>query len=45
MAESIENAFMREDAIGERQFLDRSNHSIEQSFPPAAPAVAISRAD
>src|SRR5262249_26625783 len=45
MAESIENAFMREDAIGERQSLDRSNHSIEKSSPPAAPAVAISRAD
>src|SRR5262249_15400422 len=45
MAESIENAFMREDAIGERQFLDRRNHPIEQISPPAAPAVAISRAD
>jgi hypothetical protein len=24
---------MREDAIGERQFLDRSVYSIEHSFP------------
>ena len=35
MAESIEDAFMREDAIGKRQLLDRTGHSIEHSFSPA----------
>ena len=34
MAESIEDAFMREDAIGKRQLLDHTGHSIEHSFPP-----------
>ena len=34
MAESIENAFMREDAVGKRQLLDQTGHSIEHSFPP-----------
>ena len=34
MAESIEDAFMREDAVGKRQLLDHTGHSIEHSFPP-----------
>jgi len=33
MAESVEDAFMREDAIGERQFPDRFRCSIEHSSP------------
>jgi hypothetical protein len=33
MAESIEDAFMREDAIGKRQLLDHTGHSIEHSSP------------
>ena len=34
MAESIEDAFMREDAVGQRQLPDYTGHSIEHSFPP-----------
>jgi hypothetical protein len=41
MTESIENAFMREDAVGERQFLDRSRYSIEHSFPQFLPRMAV----
>ena len=33
MTESIEHTFMREDAVGERQFLDRIRHSIDHGFP------------
>jgi hypothetical protein len=33
VAESVEHTFMREDAIGERQFLDGIRDSIEHSFP------------
>src|SRR5215470_11658361 len=38
MAESIEDAFMREDAIGQRQFLDRIRYSIEHSSPRISPS-------
>ena len=41
MAESIKHAFMREDAIGERQFLDRICYSIEHSFPQLSPRMAV----
>ena len=33
MTESIEHAFMREDAIGERQFLDDLGHLIGHDLP------------
>jgi hypothetical protein len=41
MAEGIENALMREDVVGERQFLDRSRYSIEHSSPRFFPGLAV----
>jgi hypothetical protein len=33
MTESIEHAFMREDAVSKCQFLDRLRYSTEHNFP------------
>ena len=33
MTEGIQHAFMRQDAVGERQFLDKGGYFIEHNFP------------
>ena len=41
MAESVKHAFMRKDAIGERQLLDRICYSIEHGFPQLYLRMAV----
>src|ERR1700758_4774319 len=41
VAESVKHALMREDAIGERQFLDRICYSIEHSSPQLSMRMAV----